>query len=248
MDELKLARDGACLEITLDRPERLNALSAGTVDALLRILADCAADGTRLVVLRGSGASFCSGFDLGDIESLSDGDLLWRMVRLEMLLQCVCHTPYVTLGLAHGRVVGGGVDLFAACTLRIAAPGTSFRMPGFQFGVALGTRRLVERVGADAARGVLLETRTFDAEHAERIGLVQEIVESAAWPQTIAAALRTATTLTPQAVKDLLGIAARDTRAEDMAALVTTAAQPGLKERILAFRARAKAARAQPVT
>src|SRR3546814_4977267 len=94
---------------------------------------------------------------------MSEGDLVLRLIRIETLLQTVWHLPFPTLALARGRVFGAGADLFCACSRRVAEPGTSFRMPGLGFGIVLGTRRLMARVGADAARSIQNETRTFDA-------------------------------------------------------------------------------------
>ena len=86
----------------------------------------------RLIVFRGNGRSFSAGFDLGDVEAQREGDLVLRFVRIEMLLQAVGTSPARTVALAHGKVFGA--DLFARCRHRIAAAGTTFRMPGLKFG------------------------------------------------------------------------------------------------------------------
>jgi len=69
-----------------------------------------------------------------------------RFVRIEMLLQAVATSPARTVALAHGKVFGAGADLFACCHHRIAAAGTTFRMPGLKFGLMLGTRRFAASV------------------------------------------------------------------------------------------------------
>ena len=166
---LLVAKHGICTRLTLNRPEVANALSFELVEALLAAIAVAAGDGTRLVVLDSAGKSFCSGFDLSDLDDLSDGDLIYRLIRIEMLLQTVAHAPFPTLALAHGRVFGAGADLVGACSRRIAAPGTKFRMPGLGFGVVLGTRRLAACVGPDAARDIQYECRTFDADERRRL-------------------------------------------------------------------------------
>jgi len=74
------------------------------------------------------------------------------------------------MAIAHGRNFGAGADLFVACDVRVAAPGTTFRMPGLRFGLQLGTRRLAQRIGNEAARGVLAESRTLDADAALELG------------------------------------------------------------------------------
>ena len=236
MEELRIARLDGLVEARLDRKKRANALSEMVVERLLELVDACGSDGTSLLVLRGEGPHFCAGFDLGDLDGQTDGDLLWRMVRLETLLQKLYHAPFVTMALAHGTVVGAGVDILCACSRRLAAPGSTFRMPGWRFGVALGTRRLIARVGSDAARSVLINTRRFGAEEAVTVGLVEEAVAPEGWDEKVRHAAEAAAALDPASRAELLQMSVADTRAEDMASLVATAGRPGLRDRILAFR------------
>lgn len=233
---LSIAKHGAFTRLTLNRPEKANALAFDLVEALLGALAAAAIDGTRLLALDGAGKSFCSGFDLSDFDDLSDGDLVYRLIRIETLLQAVAHAPFPTMALAHGRVFGAGADLVGACSRRIAAPETKFRMPGLGFGVVLGTRRLAACVGRDAARDIQNECRTFDAEEAAELGFLNQIVEPADWPQIIEAARRAAEVIPIGSSQALFRVTAIDTRAEDMADLVGSASRPGLKDRIRTYR------------
>ena len=89
------------------------------VDSLIHGVDEAHAAGARLLVFRGAGKSFCAGFDLGQLESQSEGDLTLRFVRIELLLQAIANSPAHTLALAHGKVFGAGVDLFAVCKQRI---------------------------------------------------------------------------------------------------------------------------------
>lgn len=235
-DELTVTKEGGLTRMTLNRPAKANALGPDLVESLLGAVETAAADGTRLVVLAGEGKSFCSGFDLSDFDALSDGDLVLRLIRIETLLQAVWHAPFPTLALAHGRVFGAGADLFCACSRRVAAPGTKFRMPGLGFGILLGTRRLAVRIGADAARRIQNSTATFDAAEAGALGFASETAEPEAWPALVADALSAAETLSPRASADLFNATAPDSRAEDMADLARTAGRPGLKDRIRAYR------------
>src|SRR5512143_1710364 len=136
---LRSDRVGAVRTLDLDRPDKMNALNAPLVDELLHAVTAAYDDGTRAMVLRGSGRNFSAGFDLSDVESASEGDLLLRFVRLEQLLQAVYHAPFETIALVHGRNFGAGVDLVCACARRIADPDATFRMPGLKFGLVLGT-------------------------------------------------------------------------------------------------------------
>jgi enoyl-CoA hydratase/carnithine racemase len=221
--------------LILNRPDKANALNDDMVAALGDALAAAQVDGTRLLILQAEGRHFCAGFDLGDLETCSDGDLLLRFVRIETVLQTLYHLPFPTLSFAKGRAMGAGADLFAACSRRMATPGTQFRMPGLAFGIQLGTRRLAARIGADAARAIQNETRTFDATESRALGFASEVVEEENWPAVIDAATMAANTLTPEATAALFRATAPDTRAEDMADLVASAARPGLKARIQAY-------------
>ena len=236
---LIIARDGGTTRVTLNRPDRANALGPDLVEDLLAAVEAARSDGTRLLVLQGEGKSFCSGFDLTDLDAVSDGDLVHRLIRIECLLQAVYHAPFPTLALAHGRVFGAGADLFCACSGRVAASGTSFRMPGLGFGIVLGTRRLKVRVGEDQARRIQNSGLTFDAAEALSLGFATGVADADAWPALVADAGKAALTLTPQATADLFRVPVTDTRDADMADIARTAAVPGLKARIQAYRAAA---------
>lgn len=239
-------RAGEVMILTLNRPERGNALDAATVEGLMAALARAPAEEAGLIVLGGEGRHFCTGFDLSGIEQASDGDLLLRFVRIERLLQRVYHSAVPVMALAKGRVVGAGADLFCAAQHRIAAPETTFRMPGWRFGLALGTRRLADRVGNDVARLLLLEDRTFDAALARTIGLATDIAPEPGWPAAIAAASG-ANALSREAAAALLGLTAARHGEEDMADLVESASRPGLKARMQAYRDAERSGRA-PIT
>lgn len=240
---LRVERDGGLLTLTLNRPDNANALSPALVEALIDALSG--AEGARLCVLRGAGRHFCAGFDLSDLDALSDGDLLWRILRIETLLQRVHHAPCPVVALAQGQVVGAGADLFAACWRRVAAPGARFRFPGWNFELALGTRRLTRLVGQDTARDLLIDTKVLAAEAALARGLATDLAEPTDWPGLVEDSLRRAGALPPRALRDMLTLTLQDSREADMAAIVATAGRPGLKERIVAYRDRVAARRAE---
>lgn len=239
--ELRVERSGTQLSLTLDRPDKRNALSPSLVDALLREVQAAYSDGTTLLVLRGAGKNFCAGFDLSDYAQASEGDLLLRFVRIEHLLQAVAHAPFETVALVHGRNFGAGVDLVCSCDRRIASADASFMMPGLGFGLVLGTRRYAARVGAVRARSVLGDGLTFDAAAALADGFLTQISETDTWPALIEQ-LQTTTLprLSADAWRRLDNALLADTREADMAALVASAAVPGLHERIGRYREGAK--------
>lgn len=243
-DVLLKERAGEVVILTLNRPELGNALDSVLVEALTAAVDAAPAERAGLIVLGGEGRHFCTGFDLSGLDAASDGDLLLRFVRIERLLQRVYESSVPVMALAKGRVVGAGADLFCAAQHRIAAPEATFRMPGWRFGLALGTRRLADRVGNDVARLLLLEDRTFDAELARAIGFATEIAPEPAWPKAIATASG-GNALSREAAATLLGLTVARHGEADMAALVETASRPGLRQRILAYREAARAAAKQ---
>src|SRR5690606_32673848 len=154
-DQLTIDREPGRWTFTLNRPEKRNALSQALVEALIEGVESAHAQDVPLLVFRGAGKNFSAGFDFTGYEDQSEGDLVLRMVRIETLLQLVSGSPALTVGLAHGKNFGAGVDLFATCKLRYCTPDASFRMPGLKFGLVLGTRRFRHIVGPDHALSIL---------------------------------------------------------------------------------------------
>ena len=226
------------LTLTLNRPESANALNPELVEALLAQITQ--AQGVRLCVIRAMGRNFCAGFDLSELEDLSDGDLLLRFLRVETLLQAVHHAPFPVVALAQGHAMGAGADLFAACWQRIATPGAKFRMPGWQFELALGTRRLTQLIGSDAARDMLIDSKTVAAEQGLRLGLVSQVAAVDQWRPKVMELAEQSRSLPENALQQMLALTMQDSRSEDMAAIVATAGNPGLKQRILDYKARLK--------
>jgi enoyl-CoA hydratase/carnithine racemase len=235
-DELLRKHENHVTRLTLNRPQKANALSASLVEALLDAVEYAATDGTRLLILDGNGSHFCAGFDFTDVQASSEGDLALRFIRIETLLQALFHAPHETLALAHGHAFGAGADIVASCGLRVAAPGTIFRMPGLRFGVVLGTRRLAQRIGSGKARDILSTSRSFDTEEALACGFLTGVAAQDTWPKLNAAAQIAAETLTPSAAAALHRRTVTDSRAEDMAELARSVSPPGLKERIRRYR------------
>ena len=233
---LAIARSGGVTRLRLSRADKANALDATLVDALLAAVHGAHGDGTRLLVIEGDGRNFSAGFDFGGYETAGHAALLLRFVRIEQLLQAVYHAPFATLALAHGRNFGAGADLFLACGIRVATQDATFRMPGLRFGIQLGTRRLAQRIGADNARAMLADGRTLGGEDALALGFLHRIAPRDDWDSLVDMEGATAATLAAAAAARLNAATVTDTRAADMADLVASVAEPGLAERIKAFR------------
>jgi len=235
MTELGVERRGTTLFLTLDRPGKMNALSATLVEALLAAVNAAYTDGTRLLVLRGNGKNFSAGFDMGGYEAQSEGDLVLRFIRIEQLLQAVRFAPFDTLVFAHGRNFGAGVDLVCACARRIATPDATFRMPGLRFGLVLGSRLFSERVGAERARQVLQVSQTFLSEQALEWGFLGAVASEDEWPALLEEAENAAAGLAPEAAARLFRVMSPDHRDADLAEVARSAAEPGIKQRIAAY-------------
>lgn len=237
-DPLLIERDGGVTTLVLNRPEKRNALSAELVEAMIAAIAAARDDGTRLLVIRGAGAGFSGGFDFGNLDEHGDGDLALRFIRLELLLQDIWHAPFATMALAHGACYGAAADIVASCHRRIAAPGTTFRMPGLAFGISLGTRRLAAVVGADAARGLLETSAVFGEDEALACRFLTDISEEDGWPDAVSQAAAAAQALPHSSQRLLQSQTVEDLRSQDLAVLARSVAEPGLKQRIAAFLAR----------
>lgn len=132
-------------------------------------------------------------------------------------------------------IFGAGVDLVAACDVRIASPSASFRLPGLQFGVVLGTRHFAALVGQAAARDILSSGRTFSAMEGLRLGLLTHVSDEVGASEILTRQIETCTLLDPSAQAALYRHTAEDARAEDMAALARSVSTPRLRFRILEF-------------
>ena len=181
--------------ITLDRPDKLNALSASMVEELIGAFEAADTARTPLVVLQGNGRCFSAGFDMSEVQSQSEGDLVLRFIRIEALLNRIASSTCLTVALAHGKNFGAGVDLIAACALRVAAPDSTFRMPGLKFGLVLGSARFARIVGTLEARRILETAATFDVERAMANGFIEHIAGTEQHAEVIAEALERANAL-----------------------------------------------------
>jgi enoyl-CoA hydratase len=228
--------------ITLNRPDKLNALSASIVEELIQAFDEAEAARTPLVTLQGEGRCFSAGFDMSDVQAQSEGDLVLRFIRIETMLNKIASSSCFTVALAHGRNFGAGVDLIAACNLRVAAPGSTFRMPGLKFGLVLGSARFARIVGTHEARRILETAATFDVERASANGFIERIAGPEEHLTVIEDALTRVNAL-PAESRALLRRALDTEQADtDLAALVRSAAAPGIHTRIEAYLASSKKA------
>ncbi|GLC96470.1 enoyl-CoA hydratase [Cupriavidus sp. TA19] len=232
-DTLIVDQEGDSVTLTLNRPDKLNALCPELVEALIETIQLAHAnEHVRLIAFRGMGRNFCAGFDLGNLNQETDASLLLRLVRIETMLQLIAYSRCMTVAYAHGKNFGAGVDLFAACKRRYATSEAKFRMPGLLFDLVLGTRRFSALVGSERAREILQTVREIPADEASQIGLVSRITEQDDWTVMFARDMKEVGMLSSRAQQCLYAAVHQSTADVDMAALVRSAAEPGLRHRI----------------
>jgi enoyl-CoA hydratase/carnithine racemase len=166
--------------VTLDRPERRNALDP----AALADLADAVETDLPVVHLRGAGSAFSAGADLAAVRALaSEDEAVAFAERGQTTMRAVASSPAAVVAGVDGAARGGGVELALAADLRVATPDATFGEPGVSFGLFGtwgGTHRLPRVVGPSAAADLGLSGRTVDAEEALRVGLVSRVVDDPA--------------------------------------------------------------------
>ena len=173
----RVAIDGRIATVTLDDPGRRNALGLAMFDALDEALRDLADRGdVRVVLLRGSGRSFCAGFDLA--AAVEDPPLMGRFIdRLSVLLRTLRRLPPVVVASVQGAAVAGGCAILSACDLVVVARSAKIGYPVHRLGIspAVTIATLQQALPAGAARSLLLGGELIDGVEAHRIGLVSHL-------------------------------------------------------------------------
>ena len=179
------------VQLTLSRPDQLNALTEPLVAALDRQLRELAGDLTcRVVVLTGAGRGFCAGLDLNGFgvvpgaEDFGPAQRTWLGQRaIAALVQQIRRMPQPVIAAVNGPAAGGGLALVCASDIRIASSAAVFSTSFIRIGVSgcdIGTSWLLPRlVGAARAHELMLTSRRFDAAEALRIGLVTSVTQPA---------------------------------------------------------------------
>ncbi len=167
--------------LTLNRPERLNALSSVTLTELIEACRwlDTQPD-IRVVIVNGAGRAFCAGFDLEDFTRNAEGVSPRDTADLgRRAADSLGDLSALTIAAVHGHCVGGGVVLTAACDLRVAADSAVFSIPEVNLGIPLawaGIPRLVRELGPAVTKELVLTCRPFDAAEAHALRFVNRIV------------------------------------------------------------------------
>jgi enoyl-CoA hydratase/carnithine racemase len=186
--EVTLTRDGAVATVTLDRPDRRNALSDALLTALGAALTELRDDPTvRLVVVTGAPPVFSAGADAGLRSSMSAEERRQAFANrksqfrrlFERVTGLIEGLEQPTIAMVNGHAVGGGWGLALAADFRIAAAEAQFWIPEVDLGVPLGvgsTARFVRLVGPARAKEIIMECRRYSAGEAHALGLVTRVV------------------------------------------------------------------------
>ena len=198
--------------ITLNRPERLNAMNRAMLDDLYALFADLAKrEDVRVLILAGAGKGFCSGADLKDDKlSGEEGLKLFSAASIHLekiqkvyadVIQVMVKQPQPIIAVVNGAAAGGGFCLALASDVIIAGPKARFIASFINIGLSggeLGTTYFLPRaVGRAKAAEILMTGRTVEAEEADRIGLVSRLVDEDALMETAMQTARTMLGKTP---------------------------------------------------
>jgi len=177
--QLLAFQDGPVLRLTLNRPDKRNALSRSLVTALANAVSTVREGGeTRAIVLAGNGPIFCAGGDIKEFAvAARSGMAEMEAEGLADLFEAMTACPVPIVGRVHGGAFGGGVGLVSACDIAIAEPGTRFSLSEARLGLvaAVISRYVIAALGWRAARAHMLRGAPFDASEALRCGLIHEI-------------------------------------------------------------------------
>jgi methylglutaconyl-CoA hydratase len=179
---IKLAYDAGIATITLNRPEKRNAISFVLVEELQSALKEVEQSPAQVVILTGAGKAFCAGMDLDELKGLL-GKTPEENVKdskvMAGLFRRLYEFPLPTIAAVNGAAVAGGTGIATMCDFTLAVPNAKFGYTEVRIGFvpAIVSSILVWQVGHKIARDLLLSGRTFDADDAYRWGLVNEVVE-----------------------------------------------------------------------
>ena len=176
-----VADDGDVRTITLNRPERRNAMTPEMQAELIAAMHEAADSTCRVVVFAGAGEAFCSGLDLAALQGMKNKTAAEHRddaERIAMLFRTLYELPKPTIAAVHGAAIAGGTGLATICDFTLAVPSAKFGYTEARIGFvpALVSAYLALQIGDKRARDLLLTGRLFEAAEGYRLGIVNEIV------------------------------------------------------------------------
>ena len=200
-DNIRVARDGAVLTVTIDNQARRNAIGTAALDRLDALADEIAGDaGIRAVVLTGAGdKAFTSGFDLSELGEFKPENFLRS--HFSDVFEKWAKLPIPVIGALNGHCMGGGVHVAVACDMLVSVPGVRFMIPAARFGfvyVPASIRRIAAALGPSRAAGLLYLNREYVAEDLVANGFIDRITDDL--PGAAAELADRAAALAPMAV------------------------------------------------
>ncbi len=194
---LTLAVSGDIATVTLNRPDKRNAISTEMIEELLSAFGEVENSRARVLILTGAGKAFCSGMDLAALEALASQSHMENLEdsrRMARLFRRIWSFPKTTIAAVNGAALAGGSGLTTQCDFTLAVPEAKFGFTEVRIGFipALVSVFLRRQIGDKHARDLLLTGRIIEAAEAYRLGLVTQIVSA---EELMSAANRLATTL-----------------------------------------------------
>jgi methylglutaconyl-CoA hydratase len=179
---IQLAYDSGVATITLNRPDKRNAISFELIDDLVRALQEVEASDALVLILTGAGKAFSSGMDLDNLKTLigrSPEQNLKDSETMVRLFRALYEFPKVTIAAVNGAAIAGGTGLALLCDFTLTVPEAKFGYTEVRIGFvpAIVSTFLLRQVGEKQARDLLLTGRIIGAEEAARMGLINEIVD-----------------------------------------------------------------------
>ena len=178
---LTLDYDGPLALVTLNRPDKRNAISYELIDELLRALGEIEQAAAQIVILTGAGKAFCSGMDLDNLRAITgrtEAENLADSAAMARLFRTLYEFPKMTIAAVNGAAIAGGCGLATLCDFTVASAEAKFGYTEVRIGFvpAIVSAFLLRQVGEKDARDLLLTGRIISAEEALRIGLANEVV------------------------------------------------------------------------
>jgi methylglutaconyl-CoA hydratase len=178
---LTLSYEGPIAFVTLNRPDKRNAISYELIDDLLRALAEVEASSALILILTGAGKAFCSGMDLDNLRALTsrtEQENVADSQSMAKMFRTLYEFPKVTIAAVNGPAIAGGCGLATLCDFTLASTEAKFGYTEVRIGFipAIVSAFLLRQVGEKQARDLLLTGRIINAEDAYRLGLATEMV------------------------------------------------------------------------
>lgn len=192
IDPVSQTQTGGVLTVTLNRPDHHNAMSPALMAELTRVFSELPLrNDVRVVILTGSGRSFCAGADLTAMRAAADYGFSENLADAQAifdLMLAVDRCPQPVVGRINGAAIGGGAGLVSCCDIVVAAERATFAFSEARLGIvpAVISPFVLSRIGPSHARELFLTGERFDAQHALSIGLVHHVVTEADLDQAVA--------------------------------------------------------------